>query len=171
MSSATKKMITLKSYDSKTFEVSEAVALESHTIKHMIEENCADNVITIPNVNTKILAKVIEYGKKHVEAAAKASSDDLNCWDADFVKVDNAMLLESASSNDLEVQKNVEAGWDAAVSLDDLKAWDAEFMKHVDQAMLFELIQAANYLNIKSLLLTCGGHDQGEDAGGDSQDI
>ncbi|RYQ80728.1 hypothetical protein Ahy_Scaffold1g106941 isoform C [Arachis hypogaea] len=33
--------------------------------------------------------------------------------------------------------------------------WDAEFVK-VDQATLFDLILAANYLNIKSLLdLTC----------------
>ncbi|PQQ00804.1 SKP1-like protein 1B [Prunus yedoensis var. nudiflora] len=36
-----------------------------------------------------------------------------------------------------------------------LKNWDAKFMK-VDQSILFSLILAANYLNIKSLLdLTC----------------
>ena len=38
---------------------------------------------------------------------------------------------------------------------DELKTWDADFVK-VDQATLFDLILAANYLNIKSLLdLTC----------------
>lgn len=38
---------------------------------------------------------------------------------------------------------------------DDARAWDAEFVK-VDQATLFDLILAANYLNIKGLLdLTC----------------
>ncbi|PIA56863.1 hypothetical protein AQUCO_00700904v1 [Aquilegia coerulea] len=35
------------------------------------------------------------------------------------------------------------------------KTWDADFAK-VDQATLFDIILAANYLNIKSLLdLTC----------------
>ena len=38
---------------------------------------------------------------------------------------------------------------------DDVKAWDTEFCK-VDQGTLFELILAANYLNMKPLLdLTC----------------
>ena len=38
---------------------------------------------------------------------------------------------------------------------EELKAWDTEFTK-VDQGTLFELILAANYLNIKPLLdLTC----------------
>jgi len=114
MSSTTKK-ITLKSSDNKTFEVPEAVALESQTIKHMIEDDCTDNGIPVPNVTGHILAKVIEYCKKHVDAA---SSD------------------EKASE-------------------DDLKNWDAEFVK-VDQPTLFDLILAANYLNIQSLLdLTC----------------
>ncbi|PQM32970.1 SKP1-like protein 1A [Prunus yedoensis var. nudiflora] len=90
MSSSSKK-ITLKSSDGESFEVEEAVALESQTIKHMIEDDCADNGIPLPNVTSKILAKA---------------------WDTDFVKV--------------------------------------------DQATLFDLILAANYLNIKSLLdLTC----------------
>ncbi|MED6193568.1 SKP1-like protein 1A [Stylosanthes scabra] len=112
---ASTKKITLKSSDGEAFEVDEAVALESQTIKHMIEDDCADSGIPLPNVTSKILAKVIEYCKKHVDAAAseeKPSEDDLKMWDADFVKV--------------------------------------------DQATLFDLILAANYLNIKSLLdLTC----------------
>ncbi|KAH7523482.1 SKP1-like protein 1B [Ziziphus jujuba] len=111
------RKITLKSSDGETFEVDEAVALESQTIKHMIEDDCADNGIPLPNVTSKILSKVIEYCRKHVEAP----------------KPD-----ERGSSVD-----------------DELKAWDADFVK-VDQATLFDLILAANYLNIKSLLdLTC----------------
>ncbi|KAB2632989.1 SKP1-like protein 1A [Pyrus ussuriensis x Pyrus communis] len=113
---SSERKITLKSSDGETFEVDEAVALMSQTIKHMVEDDCADNGIPLPNVTSKILAKVIEYCRKHVEAAKP----------------------EERASVD-----------------EDLKAWDAEFVK-VDQATLFDLILAANYLNIKSLLdLTC----------------
>ncbi|CBI37864.3 unnamed protein product, partial [Vitis vinifera] len=74
-----------------------------------------DNAIPLPNVTSKILAKVIEYCKKHVETP-KAEEHAVN---------------------------------------DELKAWDADFVK-VDQATLFDLILAADYLDIKSLSdLTC----------------
>ncbi|KAL5556440.1 hypothetical protein UlMin_038676 [Ulmus minor] len=83
----------------------------------MIEDDCANNGIPLPNVTSKILSKVIEYYKKHVETPK---------------------LDERATTVD-----------------DELKAWDADFVK-VDRATLFDLILAANYLNIKSLLdLTC----------------
>lgn len=95
---STSKMIVLKSSDGETFEVEEAVALESQTIKHMIEDDCADTSIPLPNVTSKILAKVIEYCKRHVDAVAKtddkASEDDLKSFDADFVKVDQATLFD-----------------------------------------------------------------------------
>ncbi|GMP44652.1 hypothetical protein CsSME_00013490 [Camellia sinensis var. sinensis] len=114
--SSTRKII-LKSSDGETFEVDEVVALESQTIKHMIEDDCADNGIPLPNVTSKILSKVIEYCKKHVETPKSE---------------DRATGVE-----------------------DELKTFDIEFVK-VDQGTLFDLILAANYLNIKSLLdLTC----------------
>lgn len=82
-----------------------AVALQSRTIRHMVEDDCADDGIPLPNVNGKILAKVVEYCMKHVEAAsgsksedrpspATASDDDLKAWDAEFVKVDQATLFD-----------------------------------------------------------------------------
>ncbi|CAL1388605.1 unnamed protein product [Linum trigynum] len=118
MATTTPKKFTLKSSDGETFEVEESVAVESQTIKHMIEDDCADNEIPLPNVTSKILAKVIEYCRKHVESDAE--KDKL------------------ATSYD-----------------ESLKTWDADFVK-VDQNTLFDLILAANYLNIKGLLdLTC----------------
>ena len=97
--SSTGRKITLKSSDGENFEVDEAVALESQTIKHMIEDDCADNGIPLPNVTSKILSKVIEYCKKHVEAPksddrSTSVDDELKAWDTDFVKVDQATLFD-----------------------------------------------------------------------------
>uniref|UniRef100_A0A453M6X7 SKP1 component POZ domain-containing protein n=1 Tax=Aegilops tauschii subsp. strangulata TaxID=200361 RepID=A0A453M6X7_AEGTS len=69
-----KKMITLKSSDGEEFQVEEAIAMESQTIRHMIEDDCADNGIPLPNVDSKILSKVIEYCKKHVQASPKPAN-------------------------------------------------------------------------------------------------
>ncbi|KAE9447369.1 hypothetical protein C3L33_20712, partial [Rhododendron williamsianum] len=95
---STSKTIVLKSSDGETFEVEEAVAVESQTIKHMIEDNCADTSIPLPNVTSKILAKVIEYCKRHVESAAKsedkAVDDELKTFDTEFVNVDQAVLFD-----------------------------------------------------------------------------
>ncbi|KAL3845346.1 hypothetical protein ACJIZ3_002749 [Penstemon smallii] len=139
-SSVAEKKITLRSSDGEVFEVEESVAVLSQTIKHMIEDDCADNVIPLPNVTGKILSKVIEYCKRHVESDAASSA----------AKVEDK--LASTATTD-----------------DDLKAFDDDFVK-VDQATLFDLIlfpcasglfhwisvNAANYLNIKTLLdLTC----------------
>ncbi|KAL3634321.1 hypothetical protein CASFOL_021375 [Castilleja foliolosa] len=111
------KNIVLRSSDGELFEVAEAVAVKSQTIKHMIEDDCAYTVIPIHNVSGVILSKVIEYCKRHVDASASNAED-------------------KPSST--------------PVSDDELKAFDADFVK-VDQSTLFDLILAANYLNIKSL--------------------
>jgi S-phase kinase-associated protein 1 len=112
------KRVKLKSSDDEMYEVDEAVAFESQAVKNMIEDTGIDAPIPLPNVSSKILAKVIEYCKYHVENQ-KTSEDK------------------------------------PATPEDEIKAWDADFVK-VDQATLFDLILAANYLNIKNLLdLTC----------------
>ncbi|KAH0465636.1 hypothetical protein IEQ34_005739 [Dendrobium chrysotoxum] len=114
--------ITLKSSDGEEFVVDEAVAKESQTILHMIEDGCADSGIPLPNVNSRILAMVIEYCKKHVDCVAKSAS---------------TVVVGDKSAEE------------------ELKSWDSEFVK-VDQATLYDIILAANYLNIKGLLdLTC----------------
>ncbi|KAM7273807.1 hypothetical protein ACFE04_028471 [Oxalis oulophora] len=112
VSSSSSKKITLKSSDNELFEVDEADILISQMIKNMIDgvDCCVEE--GFPNVTATILAKVIEYCKKH--SAANDSTD-----------------------------RNL------------LKSWDADFV-NVDQETLFDLIMAANYLKIQSLLdLTC----------------
>ncbi|KAJ4702170.1 putative Skp1 [Melia azedarach] len=97
---STGRKITLKSSDGEAFEVDESVALESQTIKHMIEDDCADNGIPLPNVTSKILSKVIEYCKKHVEASKSddrtaVADEELKGWDAEFVKAANYLNIKS----------------------------------------------------------------------------
>ncbi|KAG8474248.1 hypothetical protein CXB51_033647 [Gossypium anomalum] len=112
---STSKKIKLRTSDGEIFEVEEVVALQSPTIKNLYENNCPGNVIPVPGVTGNILSKVIDYGKKHVDAATGKEN----------------------------------------ISVDELKAWDDDFVK-VDQKTLFDLILAANSLNIESLLgLTC----------------
>lgn len=120
------KKIILKSSDGKTFDVEEAIALKSQTLKCMIEGNsCTYREIPLPIARSNILAKVIDYCKKHVEAASsdkgRNSSKKKNYY----------------KDNDQD---------------DALKAWDAEFISELDQETLFHLILAANYLGIKSLV-------------------
>ncbi|KAF8007871.1 hypothetical protein BT93_K1763 [Corymbia citriodora subsp. variegata] len=112
MSSA--KKITIFSNEGESFEVDEAVVFELKTIKDIVEADKSFAGSVILNVTSRILAKVTEYCKKHVES-----------------KSDNSTTVA------------------------DLRAWDRQFVK-VDQATLFDLIMAANYMNIEDLLdLTC----------------
>ncbi|KAI6690032.1 hypothetical protein NL676_026860 [Syzygium grande] len=87
--SSTRKFI-LKSSDKESFEVEEAVALESKTTKQVTEDECANDGIPLPNVTSKILSKVIQYCKKHLNAdrASSVANDDLKSWDVEFIKVD-----------------------------------------------------------------------------------
>lgn len=103
MSTSSEKMITLRSSDGDTFEVEESVAVESQTIKHLIEDDCANSVIPLLNVSSKILSKVIEYCRKHVESAASAAAapdndksgeEALKTWDTEFIRVDQSTLFD-----------------------------------------------------------------------------
>ncbi|PWA52438.1 Skp1 domain-containing protein [Artemisia annua] len=98
MSSSSSKMVVLKSSDGETFEIDESVALESQTIRKMIEDESADHsVILLPNITGTILSKVIEYLKKHVETPENDDNmveKDLKSFDAEFVKVNQDTLYD-----------------------------------------------------------------------------
>lgn len=50
-------------------QVEQDVARESQTIKNLLEDSgAADDLIPLPNVNGKILSKIIEFCKFHYEA-------------------------------------------------------------------------------------------------------
>ncbi|XP_023223040.1 S-phase kinase-associated protein 1-like [Centruroides sculpturatus] len=79
-----------------------------------------ETVIPLPNVNSVILKKVIQWATYHKDDPLPPEDDE-------------------------NKEKRT----------DDISSWDADFLK-VDQGTLFELILAANYLDIKGLLdVTC----------------
>ena len=94
----------LKSLDNEIFEVDEEVALQSDTVKNMVEDvdqSSANEPIPLPNVSGRILAKVIEYCKYHSDAKKGSTpertaptEDDIKAWDQEFVKVDQATLFD-----------------------------------------------------------------------------
>ncbi|KAL8539366.1 hypothetical protein ACS0TY_001116 [Phlomoides rotata] len=89
---ASSQKIVLKCSDNTEFEIDEVIALESQTLKHMIEDVC-DSSIPVPNVTAPILGLVIEYCKRHMPAA-NASVDDLKSFDDDFTNVDQGTLFD-----------------------------------------------------------------------------
>ncbi|RWS07785.1 S-phase kinase-associated protein 1-like protein [Dinothrombium tinctorium] len=116
--------IKLKSSDNEIFEVDVEIAKASVTIKTMLEDlgmdEDDDEAVPLPNVNSTILKKVIQWATYHKDDPPPPEDDE---------------------------NKEKRA--------DDISSWDADFLK-VDQGTLFELILAANYLDIKGLLdVTC----------------
>ncbi|OIT22866.1 PREDICTED: SKP1-like protein 11 [Nicotiana attenuata] len=102
-----KKMLILKSSNGDEFEIEESVAVQSITIKNMVEDNYTK--IPLPNVDTQTLIKIIEYLMKHA--------------------------VEKTYTNEEEIEN-----------------FDKEFVNGKSYRDLFELILAANYLEIKGLL-------------------
>ena len=108
--------IKLQSSDGEIFDTDVQIAKCSGTIKTMLEDcgmEDGDNaVVPLPNVNSAILRKVLEWASYHTNNPQPPEDDENKEMDADFLKV--------------------------------------------DQGTLFELILAANYLDIKDLLdVTC----------------
>ncbi|CAK7356004.1 unnamed protein product [Dovyalis caffra] len=88
------KKIILKTLDGGTIEILDEIALESKTIKHLMElEDWPDNVIPLPNITGRILAKVIEYCNEHIGDEDEKGIEKLES-DGDFVKVDKDTLFE-----------------------------------------------------------------------------
>jgi S-phase kinase-associated protein 1 len=89
-SSKSNNIVKLKSSDNKTFEVEEAVAVQSETLKNMVDDGCANDTIPLPNVSGKILEMVLGWCKKHVDETV--TGDELNKYEADFLDLDQADL-------------------------------------------------------------------------------
>ena len=91
--------IKLQSSDGEVFEVDVDIAKCSVTIKTMLEDLGMDEdeeeVVPLPNVNSAILRKVIQWATFHKDDPPppeddenkEKRTDDISSWDADFLKV------------------------------------------------------------------------------------
>jgi len=123
-----KKNIQLETSDTKIIDISVDHAMQSKTLKNMIEDlGEIQGPIPVPNVSYDTMSLVIKYldrHQTHPEAYDKVSS-----------KEERIKLLEEKIST-----------------------WDYDYCTKIDTKTLFDIILAANYLNIQPLLdLTCHG--------------
>ncbi|RRT66210.1 hypothetical protein B296_00040391 [Ensete ventricosum] len=95
-SSMTGKTVTLVSSDEVNFEVDLAIANQSDMIKNMIldmKNNDNDEfVIPLLNVNSVVLAKVIQYWKEHAEVK---DTQQLAAFDESFANMHKTQLFET----------------------------------------------------------------------------
>ena len=77
--------ITLQSSDGETCKVDLDVAKESMTIKTMLEDlgiegDREEEVVPLPNINSKILIKVIEWATHHKNNPVEIKEEDKVDW-------------------------------------------------------------------------------------------
>ncbi|XP_022891665.1 SKP1-like protein 1A [Olea europaea var. sylvestris] len=92
MSSSEERKLILKSSDNEEFVVKESSAVQCLTIKNLVEDRCVSDPIPLANVDSKILALVIEFMEKHAETTL--SNSEKKEFDVEFVKKPFDDLLE-----------------------------------------------------------------------------
>eukprot|EP00967_Tisochrysis_lutea_P073290 scaffold98086_cov31-Tisochrysis_lutea.AAC.1 len=153
--SAEATSVKLKSKQEEIFEVEKEVACRSVTVKNMVEDTGLDTPVPLPMVDSKILIKARDaWLGVCAHGLHDACHSSLCC--ADFLCYPSACILNlSAFLQVIEYCKYHHRAESNLTSEDDKNTWDKDFVK-VDDETLFNLILAANYLDIKSLLdLTC----------------
>ncbi|XP_055816817.1 SKP1-like protein 11 [Solanum dulcamara] len=78
------KILTLRSSDNDEFQVEESIAIQSGTIKNMVEDGYTD--IPLMNINSEVLTKILNYLMKHAEKTG-ASEEELKEFDNEFAKM------------------------------------------------------------------------------------
>ncbi|KAL2539653.1 SKP1-like protein 11 [Abeliophyllum distichum] len=98
MSSSQEKLLILKSSDKKEFVVKESVAVQSITIRNLVEDGCDSDPIPLVNVDSKNLALVIEFMEKHADSTL--SYFDKKEFDSQFANkpLDEVLVLALAAN-------------------------------------------------------------------------
>jgi len=162
-SAAAGKTVHLVSQEGESFEVSLENAKMSELVKTMIDEEQDDDEaqeIPLPNVKSAILAKVIEFIQRHktepmseIEKVSFFSIFNLQFFFFNF------RIMFSHLNTFLDIEPPAPSPYSqplkSAQMSEVVQEWYANFV-NVEQEVLFELILAANFMDIKPLLdLTC----------------
>ncbi|KAF8329485.1 S-phase kinase-associated protein 1A-like protein [Cantharellus anzutake] len=116
--------VKLLSSDGVLFEVDESTASRSGVIRTVLVDVGNKDPIPLLNVKSHVLTKVLEYCEHH-------RNEPLPPLDVEY---------SISPSLDIMRRKNTH-----------ISGWDQQYMK-CEQELLFEVIQAASYLDIQSLL-------------------
>uniref|UniRef100_A0A0E0M805 SKP1-like protein n=1 Tax=Oryza punctata TaxID=4537 RepID=A0A0E0M805_ORYPU len=133
--------LVLVSDDGVEVLASVAAARVSKTLHGMIEDECATGRIPITGVHSDVLALLVEYCERHApHYDPEASARDRYPFPPFPVELPpNASSIKPVTFVDPDADPH------------GLKAFDKKFLD-VDNSTLFEIIMAANYLNIEELL-------------------
>ncbi|KAM0902627.1 hypothetical protein ACQ4PT_019187 [Festuca glaucescens] len=131
--------LVLVAEDGVEVSISRPAARMSHMLRLLMEDSCADGPIPAPNVHSDILELVVEYCEKHgpyydPEASERARNP--------FPPFPVELTPTVSSIKPVTYVDPDPHG---------LKDWNKEFIS-LDNSTLFEVILAANYLNIEDLL-------------------
>jgi len=129
-SGASSKKVKVKSNDEQIFEIDQGVIEQSSTIKTLSDlMELGDVPIPLSNVKASILGPIIDFCNHHKNDPKPEPIDEDEDDDP------NKDIYEPKRS-------------------DDICEWDLNFIKQftVDEGTLFDVIMAANYLGIKTLL-------------------
>ncbi|KRZ07815.1 S-phase kinase-associated protein 1 [Trichinella zimbabwensis] len=136
--------VSVVSGDGKVFEVDIKAIQLSKTVKTMLEDLRFDGeqsiveAIPLPNVNASVLEKILVYCEYHKNDMPE------NEENVQKKQIQNEeMNFEEYGIEQLNLHDECEK--------EDISDWDKKFLD-VDQGTLFDIILAANYLEIQSLL-------------------
>lgn len=117
--------ITLISKEGESFTVLQQIAEQSKTLSDLIKEADSGAPIPLPTIPSKTLCKIVEFCMKHKDDGPeppKAPEDEID---------DPNHVLDKPY---------------------EMTDWDKTFTANMDQDETFELILAANYLDVRKLL-------------------
>ena len=154
------KKILLISSDGKEFACDSRIVKKSFVLRTLLEDvGEISDAIPLPNVDGKILEKVLKWSEFHLndlpyqqqqqQQQQSENDDDYNFgfWDEELEG------SEGWTGNDLSHKSELNTETSKALAMD---PWDVEFCSGMDHKTLFDVIIAANYLNVKGLIyVTC----------------